>query len=112
MSKRTNPTLMFVLLLSTALTASARVSVSSSAFGFRFAHAIVLAASDREQDGLNGPVRRVKTETAKIAVKGGKPVESARVVLETTTYDQKGNRVDNAYFLAAGGSLTGKEVYK
>jgi TonB family protein len=69
-------------------------------------------SSEREQDGLAGPVRRVKTETSKITVKGGKPVEGPRAVLETTTYDQKGNRVDNAYFLAAGGSLTGKEVYK
>jgi protein TonB len=76
----------------------------------RRAHAS--AASDREQDGLAGPVRRVKTETAKIAVKNGKPVEGTRAVLETTTYDQKGNRVDNAYFLEAGGTLTGKEVYK
>ena len=77
----------------------------------RRAHASA-AASDREQDGLAGPVRRVKTETAKIAVKNGKPVEGSRAVLETTTYDQKGNRVDNAYFLDAGGTLTGKEVYK
>jgi TonB family protein len=69
-------------------------------------------STEREQDGLAGPVRRVKTETAKITVKGGQPVEGARAVLETTTYDQKGNRVDNAYFLAAGGALTGKEVYK
>ena len=68
MSKRMRPTLLLILLLFTALTASARVSASSSAFGFRFANALVLAASDREQDGLNGPVRRVKTETAKIAV--------------------------------------------
>src|ERR1051325_5050541 len=68
-------------------------------------------SSEREQDGLAGPVRRVKTETAKISVKGGKPVEGPRAVLETTTYDQKGNRVDTAYFLAAGGTLTGKEVY-
>src|ERR1044071_2239401 len=78
----------------------------------RRAHAASAAASDREQDGLSGPVRRVKTETAKIAVKNGKPVEGTRAVLETTTYDQKGNRVDNAYFLEAGGTLTGKEVYK
>jgi protein TonB len=77
----------------------------------RRAHASA-TASDREQDGLAGPVRRVKTETAKISVKNGKPVEAARAVLETTTYDQKGNRVDNAYFLEAGGTLTGKEVYK
>jgi protein TonB len=114
MSKRTNPTLpaILLLLLSHAVGVSARVPVSRIAFGFRPAHAFGLAASEREQDGLAGPVRRVKTETAKITVKNGKPLEGARAVLETTTYDQKGNRVDNAYFLAAGGSLTGKEVYK
>ncbi|HEX5706789.1 MAG TPA: hypothetical protein VFX96_05820, partial [Pyrinomonadaceae bacterium] len=78
----------------------------------RFPSALLLSQSnEREQDGLAGPVRRVRTETAKITVKGGHPAEGPRQVLETTTYDQKGNRVDNAYFLAAGGSLTGKEVY-
>ncbi|HST52025.1 MAG TPA: TonB family protein [Pyrinomonadaceae bacterium] len=111
MSKRTNLTMLFVLLLSPAA-AYARAAAAPAQFGFSFARALAVAASDREQDGLSGPVRRVKTETAKIAVKNGKPVESARAVLETTTYDQKGNRVDNAYFLEAGGSLTGKEVYK
>jgi TonB family protein len=93
-------------------------AASDAAFGAAPAPLLVArrahapAASDREQDGLAGPVRRVKTETAKIAVKNGQPVEGARAVLETTTYDQKGTRVDNAYFLEAGGSLTGKEVYK
>ncbi len=110
MSKRTNLTLLFVLLLSPAA-ASAQAADATARLGFGFVRAFV-AATDREQDGLSGPVRRVKTETAKIAVKNGKPVEGARAVLETTTYDQKGNRVDNAYFLEAGGSLTGKEVYK
>jgi protein TonB len=113
MSKRTNltlPALLLLLLLSHAAGVSARAPVSRIAF--RPPHAFGPAASEREQDGLAGPVRRVKTETAKIAVKNGKPVEGARAVLETTTYDQKGNRVDNAYFLSAGGSLTGKEVYK
>jgi len=112
MSKRTNPTLLFVLLLFCAVTASARAASAPSAFGFRLAHALVVAASDREQDGLAGPVRRVKSETAKITVKNGRPAEGPHAVLETATYDQKGNRVDNAYFLEAGGSLTGKEVYK
>jgi protein TonB len=71
------------------------------------------AASDRAQDGLTGPVRRVKTETAKITTKGGKPVEGPRVLLESATYDIKGAKVDTAYFLAAaGGTLTGKEAYK
>jgi protein TonB len=112
MSKRMNLTLLAVLLLlSQAVSASASVGLSP-AFRLSAARALLFATSEREQDGLAGPVRRVKSETAKIAVKGGKPVEGARVVLETTTYDQKGNRVDNAYFLAAGGSLTGKEVYK
>ena len=68
--------------------------------------------TDRDRDGLTGPVRRVRTETAKVIVKEGKIVEGPRVVLETATYDMKGAKIDNAYFLAAGGALTGKEVYK
>lgn len=68
--------------------------------------------TERERDGLQGPVRRVRTETAKIVPKGGKPAEGERVVLETATYDMRGAKVDNAYFLVAGGSLTGKEIYK
>jgi periplasmic protein TonB len=68
--------------------------------------------TDRSRDGLQGPVRRVRTETSKLMTKGGKMSESARVVLETATYDMKGAKIDTAYFLGAGGSLTGKEVYK
>jgi protein TonB len=113
MSKRLNLTLLLALLPVGAVSAEAGVPRDARLLRFGAAHgALDAAATEREQDGLAGPVRRVKTETAKIAVKGGKPVEGERQVLETTTYDQKGNRVDNAYFLAAGGSLTGKEVYK
>ncbi len=68
--------------------------------------------TDRNRDGLSGPVRRIRTETAKVLVKEGKIIEGPRVVLETATYDMKGAKIDNAYFLSAGGSLTGKEVYK
>lgn len=68
--------------------------------------------TDRSRDGLQGPVRRVRTETSKLMSKGGKMTEGARVVLETATYDMKGTKIDTAYFLGAGGSLTGKEVYK
>ncbi|HEX9919754.1 MAG TPA: hypothetical protein VGA87_11335, partial [Pyrinomonadaceae bacterium] len=66
--------------------------------------------NDRSRDGLQGPVRRVRTETSKLMSKGGKMTEGARVVLETATYDMKGAKIDTAYFLGAGGSLTGKEV--
>ncbi|HJQ30580.1 MAG TPA: TonB family protein [Pyrinomonadaceae bacterium] len=99
MLRRKSLTLVLLPLLLLCQTASARPVARSG-------------SNEREQDGLAGPVRRVKTETAKITVKGGKPLEGPRAVLETTTYDQKGNRVDTAYYLAAGGSLTGKEVYK
>ena len=113
MSKRLNLTLLLALLPLGAVSTEAGVPRDARALRLGAAHSFAdAAATEREQDGLSGPVRRVKTETAKITVRGGQPVEGARQVLETTTYDQKGNRVDNAYFLAAGGSLTGKEVYK
>lgn len=114
MSKRLNLTLLLALLPLGAVSAEAGVPRDARA-ALRLGSApasLDAAASEREQDGLSGPVRRVKTETAKITVKGGQPAEGPRQVLETTTYDQKGTRIDNAYFLAAGGSLTGKEVYK
>lgn len=68
--------------------------------------------TDRSRDGLQGPVRRVRIETSKLMSKGGKLTEGARSVLETATYDMKGAKIDTAYFLGTGGSLTGKEVYK
>ncbi len=68
--------------------------------------------TDRQRDGLQGPVRRVRTETAKLVYKAGKVAEGERTTLETATYDMKGAKIDNAYFLAAGGALTGREVYK
>ena len=68
--------------------------------------------TDRDRDGLSGPVRRVRTETAKLSNKGGKPAEGARSVLESVAYDIKGNKTENAYFPVPGAALTGKEVYK
>lgn len=69
-------------------------------------------ASEREQDGLNGPVRRVRTETVKLSNKNGKLVEGQRVTLEVVAYDIKGAKVENAYFPIPGAAVTGKEVYK
>lgn len=69
-------------------------------------------ATDREQDGLTGPVRRVRTETTKITQSGGKQSESPRALLEVAAYDVKGSKVDNAYYPSAGNTLTGKEVYQ
>jgi TonB family protein len=68
--------------------------------------------SDRVRDGLAGPVRRVRTEVAKLSNVSGKIVEDKRVVLEVTAYDIKGAKTENQYFPVAGSTLTGKEVYK
>jgi protein TonB len=100
------------------------LNVSATANGTRTVPAALLASShasrtavgdeetDRSRDGLQGPVRRVRTETSKLMSKGGKLTEGARAVLETATYDMKGTKIDTAYFLGTSGSLTGKEVYK
>ena len=70
------------------------------------------AETDRSRDGLIGPVRRVRTEVAKLISQDGKPVESKHVILEIVAYDLKGNKIENQYFPIAGATLTGKEVYK
>jgi len=73
--------------------------------------AVTVLDSTKEQDGLVGSVRRVKTETARIELKDGRPVEGPAQLVELTTYGVKGNRIENtSYPLAA--SLVGKEEYK
>lgn len=75
--------------------------------------AAVAEETDRIRDGLLGPVRRVRTEVAKLANVSGKPVEdNKRVLLETSEYDLKGTKTQNQYFPIAGSTLTGREVYK
>jgi len=71
-----------------------------------------VAEADRVRDGLVGPVRRVRTEVAKLVNEAGKTVEAKHAVLEVVSYDLKGNKVENQYFPIAGANLTGKEVYK
>ena len=74
--------------------------------------AAAAAETDRNRDGLVGPVRRVRTEVAKLSNETGKMQEGKHVVLEVVSYDLKGNKVENQYFPIAGANLTGKEVYK
>lgn len=86
------------------LTAKANVAPSSPA--------TTVAESDRTRDGLVGPVRRVRTEVAKLSTETGKLQEGKHAVLEAVAYDLKGNKIENQYFPIAGANLTGKEVYK
>lgn len=115
MLRRTKHSLLAALTCAFSLSAygSEAASFPHARIPLRAAALAAQNSSDRAQDGLSGPVRRVKTEVAKISTKNGKPAEGPRVLLETATYDIKGAKVDNAYFLSAAGSaLTGREVYK
>src|SRR5689334_15587875 len=73
--------------------------------------AISVLDSTKEQDGLVGSVRRVRTETARIELKDGLSVEGPPQLVEITTYGIKGNRIENTSYPIAG-SLVGKEEYK
>ena len=68
--------------------------------------------SDRSRDGLTGPVRRVRTEVAKLSTADGRQTEGKHTLVEVVAYDIKGNKIENQYFPIAGATLTGKEVYK
>lgn len=74
--------------------------------------ASAVVESDRMRDGLVGPVRRVRTEVAKLSSESGKMLEGKHAVLEVVAYNIKGNKIENQYFPIAGASPTGKEVYK
>jgi TonB family protein len=70
------------------------------------------AGSNTAQDGLSGPVRRVRSEVAGLLVKDGKIVEGSRVLLETTVYNRQGRKVDHSIYAVSSSALVGKESYK
>src|ERR1051325_4753675 len=92
-------------------TAVLTFAVPSQAQDTNVRASITVLDSTKEQDGLLGSVRRVKTETAKIELKDGRPVEGPPQLVEITTYGIKGNRVENTSYPLPG-SLVGKEEYK
>lgn len=66
----------------------------------------------REQDGLSGPVRRVRVEIANVVTRDGKLVELPKSVLEVSTYDALGRKTDHVAYPVVGASAPGKEEYK
>ncbi|HKS09170.1 MAG TPA: tetratricopeptide repeat protein [Pyrinomonadaceae bacterium] len=99
-----------VLLLGPVLTFTAPVQAQNSVTASA-RPAISVLDSTKEQDGLVGSVRRVKTETARIEIKDGHPIEGPAQLVEVTTYGIKGHRIENTSYPIAG-SLAGKEEYK
>src|SRR5690349_7496174 len=100
--------LVTLCLLGLSAAASAQSSLTAKA-GNAPATAPVVE-TDRSRDGLIGPVRRVRTEVAKLLSAEGQ--EGKHQVVELVAYDIKGNKIENQYFPIAGATLTDKEVYK
>jgi TonB family protein len=69
-------------------------------------------SGSREQDGLKGPVRRVRVETANIVTRNGKPVELPKSLVEVSTYDATGRKIDSVAYPVEGATAAGKEEYK
>ncbi len=113
MSKQVTRILFALLLVSWMVTAAfGQTNLSAKANSLQPAAASG-NESDRLRDGLQGPVRRIRTEVVKLSTASGKTVEDGkRVVLETAEYDLKGSKTQNQYFPIAGSTLTGREVYK
>ena len=92
--------------------ALAQSKLTAKANGAQPVATAAVEETDRVRDGLVGPVRRVRTEVARLSNETGKMLEGKHAVLEIVSYDLKGKKVENQYFPIAGASLTGKEVYK
>lgn len=99
-------------LVALSINASAQSNLTAKASSPQPIPATAAAENDRTRDGLVGPVRRIRTEVAKLSNETGKLIESKHAVLEVASYDLKGNKTENQYFPIAGANLTGKEVYK
>ena len=109
---RTSNRLCFITLCLMVLSAAASAQSNLTAKAGSAPAAAPVVESDRSRDGLIGPVRRVRTEVAKLTNADGRQTESKPVVVEIAAYDVKGNKTQNQYFPIAGATLTGKEVYK
>jgi hypothetical protein len=69
-------------------------------------------SGSREQDGLSGPIRRVRVETANIVTRNGKLVELPKSLIEVSTYDAMGRKIDSVAYPIEGATAPGKEEYK
>ena len=92
-------TLLLPVVSSVAVQAQDKATVNPTSIS------VSAAVSNREQDGLSGPVRRVRTQIAKITTEAGKPVETPKLLLGVTSYDLQGNRTDSGELWTAARRL-------
>ena len=72
---------------------------------------VVFLDSTKEIDGLKGPVRRIETELLRVQLEDGKIVQKSRSLLERTTYDERGQRIENETYPIVG-TQAGQETHK
>ena len=111
MTRCPKPILTWCLTLISALSLAPEVRPQSSVATSRPPAAVTILDSTKAQDGLTGSVRRVKTEFAKLQLKAGQVFEGPRQLVEITTYDMAGKRIENASYPVTNSSV-GKEEYK
>jgi Flp pilus assembly protein TadD len=97
----------FALVLAVVVNASGQNSLS----GAQPRRSVSVLDSTKEQDGLLGSVRRVKTESARVELKDGQMIEGTLQLLELTTYALKGNRLENVSYPSVDPQI-GKQEYK
>src|SRR5678815_3186588 len=105
-SLQSKPTILGICFV---LTIGASVRAQNNGGSSQRVAPVIFLESTKEQDGLIGPVRSVRTETVKLETKSGRVTEGQRQLLEVTTYNLKGERVDNVSYPVAG--VTGTEEY-
>lgn len=101
-----------VLTLALILVCGVVVETVAQDNAIRSAFAITPDSNNREQDGLKGPVRRIRTESAKIIIKGGNPVEGPRVLRASHTYDTGGRKIDSVVHSSEVIGNSGNEEYR
>ncbi len=99
----------YLLILLIALCSPAYTSAQTSATATPVAEG---TSGNREQDGLTGPIRRVRMETANIVTRNGKLVELPKSLIEVSTYDATGRKIDSVAYPVEGATAPGKEEYK
>lgn len=97
--------ILLIALCSSAYTSTAQTNATSTPVAGG-------TSGSREQDGLKGPVRRVRVETANIVTRNGKQVELPKSVIEVSTYDSTGRKIDSVAYPIEGSTAPGKEEYK
>jgi len=97
--------ILLIALCSSAYTSTAQTNATATPVAG-------VTSGSREQDGLKGPVRRVRVEKANVVTRNGKQVELPKSVIEVSTYDAMGRKIDSVAYPVEGATAPGKEEYK